>query len=266
MKRIVTGLMALTLAVFCLAGRADASIIFEDDFEDYDLGTLGGQGGWTAVSAALVQVQDGPAGSVNTSQVIGNREGTAQFPRVDHAINFDFGTYPLGLMSFDFNRTGQSGNPYSGIATRATNTQHGLGFVVTSHSTTPLSYRQGVDTGAATALTDIDGVSINISNSTWYRLQAIFDVNDDIVTEVWLEDLTAGGSPIRLYFGANTPTLTMTTAVSDWNQLRIRVPDEGTSNIMYDNVVISAIPEPGSWALLMVAVTGLFAVRRSLHR
>lgn len=252
-------IFALLFFIASAIGMHASMIIFSDDFESYTLGELSGQGGWTHVSNGRVQVQNGPAGSVNTSQVIGSQTGTATSVRVDQTVNYDFGSFPLGSLSFDFYRTGTAGTPYSGVGTRASSTSHGMAFIVSSGA---LEYRQAVDTGVSTTLTNIDGGSISISSSTWYRLEAIFDVNTDIITEVWLQNLTAGSSPERLYFGAATPTLTMTTSVSAWDQLRIRTPDEDRSNIMFDNVVVAAIPEPASVAFILAALVGVLVIGR----
>jgi hypothetical protein len=263
MKCIISLFKTLTAALFMLSsfGSINAStVIFSDDFDSYNLGELSGQGGWTHVTSGRVQVVNGPAGSVNTSQVVGSNDtGSLTSVRVDQSVDYDFGSFPLGSLSFDFFRTGTSGSPYSGLGTRASSTTHGLAFIVSGGA---LQYRQAVDIGDATTLTNISGDNITVSNSNWYRLQAIFDVSTNVITEVWLENLTAESAPERLYFGAATPTLTMTTSVADWDQLRIRTSNEGTSNIFFDNVVVSAVPEPASVAFLIAALAGMTAFSR----
>jgi hypothetical protein len=115
-----------------------------------------------------------------------------------------------------------------------------------------------------------NGVLPTVTAGKWYNITANFTLTNNTITDVWLKNLTDGGSAVQLYFGTNIATRVYTTDSGDestWNTVSLRLPKAVTNGgfiRQIDNIQVSAIPEPATIGMLGLGALITLVIRRKL--
>jgi hypothetical protein len=169
--------------------------------------------------------------------VVGNATDTST-PTPSKAITLSWGTNTRGSLSFDTYYEGATNVGYVGIG----KTTNCLGFYLTSAT---IDFRSGPSSGIQTKMLLTNGVLPTVTAGKWYNITANFTLTNNTITDVWLKNLTDGGSAVQLYFGTNIATKVYTTDSGDeptWNTVSLRLPKAVTNGgtiRQFDNIQVS---------------------------
>jgi hypothetical protein len=160
-------ILVTILMLFSIIGRVFGAVIFEDDFEGYDLGNLNGQGGWSGSTS--YQVVETQAHSGTQSAFITDIDDS-------HHITKDGAELQtLGLQSIRFYFNGETAGTTRQTVWYLLNEDEGLISALffrydTGTSKWRFLYQQGVDPYGLVVLDD------DVELDTWHAVQVEYDI------------------------------------------------------------------------------------------
>jgi len=268
--------MAALLAGCLSATNAFSATLLSDSFS-YPTGDLAGNGGWTDITPASDEIQvvagslTAPAGLQASS---GNKisfDGLG----TDAYVGFESQTSGTIFYSFLLNVTANSAATaqyIGGFTTSAAPTSTATsGFAYRRDTVDTTKFNLGIVGKAtnATANTAFDTTQLSLNAVNLIVISHTFvggAIND--ITSLYINPTSFGGS-------APTPTLTLTNSVSDAAAISafyLFQSNSGTPFLQFDELRIGttwadvtplAVPEPGTWALLIGGLGVMLLVRRA---
>jgi hypothetical protein len=257
-----TRILCLALAAVAAACTSQAAgVIYSNGFE-YTTGALTGQDSWASFLGGTVQVTSGVG--TNTSQVLGKSTSTNTAGDASRTVSLGLGAYNTGTFSVDFYR-GSGGTTvhsmYAGFGS-STNASSGIALRGTSAN---IEYRDGAGTGTSVLLYDAPGDSVITANGAWHRITMNLNFQSNLITGVYIQNLTTPGPATQLYFDSAATVATKTYLVDEtfWNTAYIRT-GKSTDNLHFiDNMSITAIPEPATIGMLGLGALVTLLFRRT---
>jgi len=250
-KHIIT-----LVAALALAASGYGQVLFSDNFNSYSDGNLVGQGSWLQTGASFSGASLAVAGGA-ASLVASGQDAYASFATQTLAsssginlamdINVSAAT-ATGDYFAHFGIAGNSTNFYERFWAKSTTGGYLLGLLDNSGTG-----------GVVTYGTDV--LSFNTSytiSSTWNFLP----LNNNDTFSLYI---TPSGGPTSLYL---THTWTSATAEpSTISSINLRQGGASSATLTVDNITVTAIPEPSTYALIMGVLTlGVIVVRRRAKR
>jgi hypothetical protein len=252
--------MWIASVVIAAAFASQASLIYSNGFE-YTTGALTGQDSWVSWLGGTVQVTNGTG--VNTSQVLGRSLSSITTNGASKAVSLGLGSYNSGTFSVDFYR-GLAGTTthsmYAGFGS-STNNSSGIALRGTSSN---IEFRDGAGTGTSVLLYEAANDSIITAYQAWHRITMNLNFQNNLITGVYIQNLTTPGPATQLYFDSAATVATRTYLVDEtfWNTAYIRT-GKSTDNVHFiDNMSITAIPEPATIGMLGLGAVITLLIRR----
>jgi len=261
MKKILITLLGL--AAFSVAG-AHAQVIFSQNFSsgnstsDYFNGTpTDGQWNSIATNNATVKVWSIESG---TLQLASTGASSAAAYRTT-----SFSTVPTAFsMSFNFNLTSSStalsqafglyfGSTVGAGATSPTNANINTRFFIGTTAANEWYVRDGASAGLASANQTTQQTVRLFSNSSGGSISYDNPISGSTTLATGQYDIWVGSVQAISGAAVTTPA----NAITQW---KINSPNTGTFTGQFDDIVITAIPEPSTWAL--IGLGGAFVLWR----
>jgi hypothetical protein len=235
-------LAAAIVTAGLLTAPASAEIIFSDDFS-YPDGNLTDTANWAAHSGAGAKAIQVAGGEITLEQSAGSGED------VSRLLGRTMSAGEIFRFSFDItvNGTGPANTTYF-----AHFKDDGTGFNARTFVAAPSAggdFTFGI--GETSGSTPDSLFSTDFSYGTTYRLFAQYDYDAGLST-MWIDD------------PSTTISSTSVDAMQGMSAMAFR-QSTGNTTMVIDNLVvesISAVPEPGSFAVLGLAAAGLVVRRR----
>jgi hypothetical protein len=267
-------LFSLVASLLFAVGLSGQTILLNENFNSFNVGNLDGQGGFDKLNAAhgSIQVGNGPANfdPANTTRVVTNAGGTGSEVRTAaRSVGFGFENFTSATFGFDFAVDGIAtftGVSIGGNSVGAINVVDGVGFTTSSSvGVKTLNFRRLVLSGDQITMTDISGTNFTYDNNVWYRLEANIDLVAGQISSVFVTNLETTAVS-QLYFGAGNASLDLDIASADFSRVAIRVTNDSAGNKAYvDNILVTAIPEPATYVMLLGLFAGIFVAYRRLR-
>jgi hypothetical protein len=229
--------IGIALVAILVAGVSQASLIYSNGFE-YTTGALTGQGSWASFLSGTVQVTNGAG--VNTSQVLGKSTSATTLGGASNNVSLGLGAYNTGTFSVDFYR-GSGGTTthsmYVGFGS-STNNSSGIALRGTSAN---IAFRDGAGTGTEVLMHDAVNDSTITALNAWERLTMTLDFQNNLITGVYIQNLTTPAPARQLYFDSAATVATKTYLVDEtsWDRAYIRT-GKSTDNLHFmDNISLT---------------------------
>jgi len=249
LSRLLPAALTLTAALATAPAMANV-VLASDNFNGYSAGSISGANGGTGWAGAWAGTASANA---NTLRITSNADGVAS-RQLDAAINSNV------LISFDmqFSAGTISNNDFLGLWF-GTNTGPNIGLKANCGGGSACTN----DLFVRTSGTDAGGNAQNITVGTTYTLlgylQKTGGSNVYNRFDLWVNPTAQEWSTLT---GADAFD-TGASSISSFSTIGFRSANlSANDTLRIDNLTISAIPEPGTLALLGLALTGLAAATR----
>jgi hypothetical protein len=234
-----TRILYLTVAAVAVAcaSQAASSGVYSNGFE-YTTGALTGQGSWASFLSGTVQVTNGAG--VNTSQVLGKSTSATTAGGASNNVTLGLGAYNTGTFSVDFYRASGGSTVHSMYAGFGSSTNASSGIALRGTSAN-IAFRDGAGTGTEVLLYEAASDSTITALNAWERLTMTLDFQNNLITGVYIQNLTTPAPARQLYFDSAATVATRTYLVDEtfWNTAYIRT-GKSTDNVHFiDNMSLT---------------------------
>jgi hypothetical protein len=214
-------------------------VVYSNGFESgYTAGALTGQDSWATFLGGTVPVASGVG--VNTSQVLGQSTSATTAGGAIRTVSLGLGAYNTGTFSVDFYR-GSGGTTthtmYAGFGYSVSNSG-GVAFMATSAN---IYYRPGVSAGTTVLMFEAAGDSTITAIGAWERLTMNLDFQNNLITSVYIQNLTTLAPARQLFFDSAATVATQTYLVDEtsWNTAYIRTGKSTDNPHFIDNMSLT---------------------------
>jgi hypothetical protein len=226
-------------AVWCSAANFP---FYTNSFESgYVPGALTGQDGWASYLGGTVQVTNGTG--VDSSQVLSRSASSTVNGGASRAVLLNLGTFSTGIFSVDFYRGGGGSTVHSMYAGIGSSTNSSSGIALRGSSAN-IMYRDGAATGTEVLLYEAAGDSTITAIGAWHRLTMNLDFQNNLITGVYIQNLTTPAPARQLFFDSAATVATRTYLVDEtfWNTAYIRTGISTANPHFIDNMSLT-VPE-----------------------
>jgi hypothetical protein len=247
--------ITVVFLLLSVSSTLHAGIVFQEDFEGYSSGTnLGGQGGWSVISGANIKVEYSSAFGSNIARGAENSPAGSNFSKIQHDL---VGLPTNGLLSLEYDhRANLDGKRSHNSSLSFTQAGNRSGWWVNNNP----------NTGAR---------NINFQTSTGYEEFLLGTSPFDTINhlEVILDydsNETFGRADINgIMYETSRYSVDQTfldnVVLTIYNDYRYTYVSPYTTGIDIDNIIVtssSAVPEPSTYALIILGLIGVGACRR----
>jgi hypothetical protein len=230
--------IGIALVAILVAGVSRADLIYSNGFE-YTTGALTGQGSWASYLSGTVQVTNGVG--VNTSQVLGKSTSATTAGGASNNVSLGLSAYKTGSFSVDFYRTSGGGTTthtnYAGFGYSVSNS----GGVAVMSTSANIYYRPGAGTGTSVLMYEALNDSTITAIGAWERLTMNLDFQNNLITSVYIQNLTTLAPARQLFFDSAATVATQTYLVDEtsWNTAYIRTGKSTDNPHFIDNMSLT---------------------------
>jgi hypothetical protein len=248
----------LAAAAGGIALSASGQLIWSDDFDSHAPGNLTPQGGWTSVTATSAQVSTDQASSGSNSVFIaGTLNNSEQRNQITFAATGTPNPNNIVVFSFDFYDTNPTGPAYR----QHVNLQEGA-----APSGSAQLIGMGLNNNIASNY--YMGRVLGFNGGAYFRLD---DPGAPTRTMGWVNlKVEISDSEFRFYVNdILSKTVVNSYTLRSYDTVRLGSGLSNANNAAYyDNFMIYAIPEPGTYAAIFggLALLGAFVYRRRLAK
>ncbi len=229
------------VAVAC-ASQAASDVVYSNGFESgYTAGALTGQDSWATFLGGTVPVASGVG--VNTSQVLGQSTSATTAGGASRTVSLGLGAYKTGTFSVDFYRGSGGSTVHSMYVGFGSSADRSSGIALRGTSAN-IMFRDGVGTGTEVLMFEAAGDSTITALNAWHRLTMNLDFQNNLITGVYIQNLTTPGPARQLYFDSAATVATKTYLVDEtsWDRAYIRT-GKSTDNLHFmDNISLTGTP------------------------
>jgi hypothetical protein len=129
---------------------------------------------------------------------------------------------------------------YAGFGYSVSNSG-GVAFMATSAN---IYYRPGVSAGTTVLMFEAAGDSTITALNAWHRLTMNLDFQNNLITGVYIQNLTTSGPATQLYFDSAATVATKTYLVDEtsWDRAYIRTGKSTDNRHFTDNISLTGTP------------------------